>query len=119
MTKIYRGDVDYHPPYDTHVTAAEEWNEGRTTLPLKHRLDLANHSPSGLSWGYSGSGPAQLALAILADCLQDDKAAVKYHHPFMWDVIERLDKEKPFTLTEKQIRDWLADYQAKEEGQKK
>ena len=31
-------------------------------LPL--RLDLANHSPTGFSWGYGGSGPAQLALAL-------------------------------------------------------
>jgi hypothetical protein len=24
-----------------------------------------NHSPDGFAWGYNGSGPAQLALAIL------------------------------------------------------
>ena len=24
-----------------------------------------NHSPDGFNWGYAGSGPAQLALAIL------------------------------------------------------
>lgn len=24
-----------------------------------------NHSPDGFNWGYSGSGPAQLALAIM------------------------------------------------------
>lgn len=34
--------------------------------PLPPRLDLRNHSPTGFEWGYSGSGPAQLALAILA-----------------------------------------------------
>lgn len=28
---------------------------------LKHR----QHSPTGFAWGYGGSGPAQLALAIL------------------------------------------------------
>jgi len=27
------------------------------------RSDLRNHSPNGFEWGYSGSGPAQLALA--------------------------------------------------------
>lgn len=37
---------------------------------LPPRLDLFNHSPSGFSWGYSGSGPAQLALAILAHHLK-------------------------------------------------
>lgn len=34
--------------------------------PLPPRNDLRNHSPGGLSWGYAGSGPAQLALALLA-----------------------------------------------------
>jgi hypothetical protein len=32
--------------------------------PLKH---LVLHSPTGMEWGYLGSGPADLALSILAD----------------------------------------------------
>ena len=27
------------------------------------RLEIRKHSPTGFEWGYSGSGPAQLALA--------------------------------------------------------
>ena len=42
-------------------------------LPM--RLDLRNHSPSGAEWGYTGSGPAQLALALAADVLGDDDQA--------------------------------------------
>ena len=34
-------------------------------------LAIRNHSPSGFSWGYGGSGPAQLALAILMSVLGD------------------------------------------------
>ncbi len=34
-------------------------------IPLPPRFDVRNHSPSGFEWGYGGSGPAQLALAIL------------------------------------------------------
>lgn len=34
--------------------------------PLPPRNDLKNHSPDGCEWGYLGSGPAQLALAVLA-----------------------------------------------------
>jgi hypothetical protein len=34
-------------------------------LPLEPSLRLRNHSPTGFCWGYSGSGPAQLALALL------------------------------------------------------
>lgn len=36
--------------------------------PLPH---LAHHSPQGFAWGYNGSGPADLALAILAYSLQE------------------------------------------------
>ena len=43
---------------------------------LDPRLDLRNHSPSGFEWGYGGSGPAQLALALAADVLGDDEAAL-------------------------------------------
>ena len=32
--------------------------------PLTH---VSYHSPDGFEWGYAGSGPADLALAILAD----------------------------------------------------
>jgi hypothetical protein len=39
---------------------------------LPPRNDLFNHSPDGFEWGYSGSGPAQLALAILAHHLVDE-----------------------------------------------
>ena len=34
-------------------------------LPLC--LNIRNHSPTGFAWGYGGSGPAQLSLAILVD----------------------------------------------------
>ena len=50
-----------------------EFADLRRALPL--RLDLQNHSPDGFEWGYGGSGPSQLALAILADCLGDDERA--------------------------------------------
>ena len=39
--------------------------DGQKSEPLPLRLDLFNHSPTGFSWGYGGSGPAQLALPSL------------------------------------------------------
>ena len=33
---------------------------------LRHAI---RHSPTGLSWGYAGSGPADLALSVLTDAL--------------------------------------------------
>ncbi len=44
---------------------------------LAPRFDLYNHSPTGFEWGYGGSGPAQLSLALLADHLADHADEVK------------------------------------------
>lgn len=37
--------------------------------PLYH---ISMHSPTGFEWGYGGSGPADLALSILADFLGEN-----------------------------------------------
>lgn len=65
---------------------------------LNPRLDLWNHSPAGFEWGYGGSGPAQLALAILADHCGDDEQAFNFHHRFKWAVIAELP-HRSWTLT--------------------
>jgi hypothetical protein len=61
--------------------------DGQKCQSLPLRLDLVNHSPSGFSWGYAGSGPAQLALALLADALGDDDLAVRLHQDFKFKVV--------------------------------
>ena len=71
--------------------------------PLHPRLDLWNHSPTGFEWGYGGSGPAQLALAILADHLNDDDEAVALHQDFKREVVANLDGGG-WTLTSEQIQ---------------
>ena len=83
--------------------------------PLPLRLDLWNHSPTGFEIGYGGSGPAQLALAILADCCGDE-LAVTFHHPFKWAVIARFPADGG-SLTGTFVRDVLAGLQAKRESQ--
>jgi len=77
-----------------------------TRIRLQLRLDLQNHSPDGFCWGYGGSGPAQLALAILADCIDDEKA-LKYYQEFKADVIARLPMDKPFVLSEDDVHEYL------------
>ncbi len=48
-------------------------------LDPKPSQKVHNHSPDGFNWGYGGSGPAQLALAIVLkltgkpNCYQDFK----------------------------------------------
>lgn len=57
---------------------------------LNPRLDLWNHSPTGFEWGYCGSGPAQLALAILADHFGNDEQALNFYQRFKWAVVAEL-----------------------------
>ena len=75
--------------------------------PLNPWLDLWNHSPTGFEWGYGGSGPAQLALALLADHLNDDEQAVQLHQEFKRAVVTRFP-HRAWTLTSEQIREALA-----------
>jgi len=78
----------------------------RDSKKINSRLDLFNHSPTGMEWGYGGSGPAQTALAILADFLHDDQLAVMLHQKFKWSMIASLP-HKRWSLTDKQIRGWF------------
>ena len=73
---------------------------------LKPRYDLRLHSPTGFDWGYGGSGPAQLALALLADHLDDDEEALNLYQRFKWAVVAELPW-KDWRLTSEQIEQAL------------
>ncbi|WP_020476405.1 DUF6166 domain-containing protein [Zavarzinella formosa] len=75
--------------------------------PLDPRNDLRNYSPDGFEFGYSGSGPSQLALAILADVLEDDNLAVKLHIDFKNKVISRLEGNT-FSLFKEDVQPAIA-----------
>jgi len=51
---------------------SEHWPKGRLLRVLPPRHDVRNHSPDGFEWGYGGSGPAQLSLALAIDALGGD-----------------------------------------------
>jgi hypothetical protein len=59
--------------------------------PLDPRYDLKRLSPTGFEWTYQGNGPAQLALALLADHLGDDAKALALYQRFMQTVVADLD----------------------------
>jgi len=73
---------------------------------LPPRLDLVRHSPTGLEWGYGGSGPAQLALAILAHHTGNAERAVQLHQAFKWDVVAKLERLQ-WIMTGNQVEQWL------------
>ena len=59
--------------------------------PLDPRYDLKQLSATGFEWTYEGAGPAQLALALLADHLGDDARALGLYEPFMRALVAELD----------------------------
>ena len=102
------GSADVHvvegplpPEVDKYGRVVEYARENGETLD--RRGELRNHSPNGFAWGYGGSGPAQLALAMLADLFGDETALEEYQ-AFKFDVVADLDGDRPFVLTESDVR---------------
>jgi hypothetical protein len=119
--KIYRGYSDQGDAADpVSVLVYEEDHE---PYRLRH---LIVHSPTGISHGYNGSGPADLALAILADYLGEGTAipahirydhaivsAIKQtsawllHQEFKRDVVAPLPQSRGFTINGTTVAAWL------------
>lgn len=92
------------------IVVAREDSEGRLrTLPLQEAI--RNHSAE-FNWGYGGSGPAQLALAILTDAIGATRAEVLYQD-FKWQVIAGLQADK-WSLTREDVIGWLSWHEAKD-----
>lgn len=75
----------------------------RKELPL--RLNVFNHSPSGFEWGYGGSGPAQLALAMLIEAFPDKSSdwVVRVHQAFKFKVVGSLSRDR-WSMTIAEVR---------------
>lgn len=101
--RIYNGERDE----DSVTVTVTEAGVTRELDPEPSRA-LRNHSPTGFEWGYGGSGPAQLSLAILLDHFtgalegEPSKAALgspensaqHYYQNFKFRVIGGLPKDK-------------------------
>lgn len=64
--------------------------DGPMKVPLDPRYDVRNHSPDGFQWGYGGSGPAQLALAICCNVVGRERAE-RVYQTFKFNVVARWD----------------------------
>ena len=69
------------------------------------------HSPDGFNWDYGGSGPADLAYAILY-AVYGKTFADRHYQRFKWDIISKLPQGEPWTLTEHQIESWKDEKEA-------
>lgn len=131
--RFYRGDRGQVDRESGHLTVYVQTTSGEAPPPtwrrpdgdlfgfkIPERQEIVNHSASGFEWGYRGSGPAQLALAILCDHFDVDnrrpldgpdndhakKFARQMHQAFKREVIAGLETSG-WTMTSKEIEAWL------------
>lgn len=65
--------------------------------PLDQRLDIQRFTPNGFEWSYEGPEPRQLALAILADHLDDAAKAKALVEPFMTAIVANFGNDWEMT----------------------
>jgi hypothetical protein len=72
---------------------------------------VERHSPDGFNWGYGGSGPADLALSILAYATGEGEAMRDrpgLYQDFKWQVVALLPMNNGWALPSALIDGWLA-----------
>lgn len=94
MTHTLRGNND----------SRQVWLNGCQLTPYKSQ-EVHNHSPDGFAWGYGGSGPAQLALAIMLEL--DPTNATQVYQDFKWQVLAQLPMSDFFINFEKNGDHWI------------
>ena len=126
--KVYRG------------WRAKEWDETYQVYTEKVYVTVDGHplpyfntngpffppeGPSGkwCEWGYSGTGPRELATAILADYFgeksprgwasKEEYQAVRYYYDFKDDFVQWFP-EQSWEITSEEIEAWLKDFRERE-----
>ncbi len=105
--------------------------DGRVVGPLPHHV---KHSPDGFSWGYTGSGPAELARSLLIhaldiqrhpDALSGDcdgcwwcdagwQILPETYQQFKVDVVARFPQDGDWTMARDEVRAWAAAWLSQE-----
>ena len=76
-------------------------------LSPQRSQQIKNHSPNGFAWGYSGSGPSQLALALLLEAGASEWEALRWYQDFKESHIATLDVNGDLDMKGAIITDWL------------
>lgn len=106
--RIASGDPN---PVEAYVIARAEdrvtcwvWRGHGVRSPLPH---LVRHSPTGFGIGYGGSGPADLALSILAHHLDTRDVEPRLYQAFKASFLAHPEHAGGRILTAAQIEAWL------------
>lgn len=81
----------------------------RPESPLVKLTHRVIHSPTGMSWGYKGSGPSDLAASIMANYLGlrgSDPSSTLYHD-FAHDFVSQFNQDGWWSITSDVIEEWI------------
>lgn len=107
----------YHATTPNDVTVVDHNAGGRLQrLTPDASQQIFCHSLDGFEWGYAGSGPAQLSLAILLDYYTDkigaEQAKAKaraFYSAFKFAIIAKFPQGQPWQITSGQIARFLSE----------
>ena len=118
-TSIERIHNDPRRYYEGTYHASGEWavrivldvpiHDFKQIAPLDPCIKMVNHSPTGFAWGYQGSGPAQLAFALLYHVTKDKETSQRFYQRFKADVIGAMPREGNWKLSYNDIVGWLGE----------
>lgn len=100
--KIYSGHATASGPGPVSVIETSDTGEA-SGLPLEHHV---LHSPDGFSWGYLGSGPAELARCLLWDHLGAEPVPALYQD-FKAEMVGVWPLQENWRLSQTALEDWL------------
>lgn len=102
MSNVYSGTFDNDNWYQTRLN-------GEVFDPAPSQA-VWNKSPDGFAWGYGGSGPAQLAIAILLEETGDKEFVLDHFMEFKREVVAGLpcDPGDEWALTSEQVQEWIS-----------
>lgn len=98
--KAIRAMLRRYPDGHLESHASESW------LPLAPSLKEVNHSPTGFEWGYGGSGPHQLAFAILLDLGFEAGTCHRLYAEFCRQLIASAPRGN-WCITDRFVREWV------------
>lgn len=99
--------VELRRAYDGGLSATV-FRQGKE-YALNPCLDVANHSPTGFEVGYGGSGPHQLALAILTE-FYDTPIALHHYHDYVREVLCAIEIRQPgyrHVISKEAVDQWI------------
>ena len=87
---------------------------GDNELDIEASRQLYRHS-TDFSWGFLGSGPSQLSLALMLYYTGSRETALRFYMEFKHAVIQHLSVDSDFELDESVVKSWIAERRLRDE----